>query len=167
MIVINDSYRLAPWADCHYFCDPRWLDWHKFQPEWSLFRGFRITMQSGNGAPTPYLTLRNAGTNVVSAERDAIGTGRNSGFQAINLAFHLGAKRIVLLGYDMQPGPKGEIHFFGDHPTPTKGTIFQSTFAKTFDVLAAAAIERGIEIVNATRRTALKAFHVKQLEDVL
>jgi hypothetical protein len=37
--------------------------------------------------------------------------------QAINLAVHLGAARIILLGYDLSPARMGG-HWFGDHPEP-------------------------------------------------
>jgi hypothetical protein len=43
-------------------------------------------------------------------------TGGHSGYTAINLAVHLGATRIVLLGYDMMASPQGAHHFFGAHP---------------------------------------------------
>jgi hypothetical protein len=28
MIVVNDGYRIAPWADVLYFCDCKWWKWH-------------------------------------------------------------------------------------------------------------------------------------------
>jgi hypothetical protein len=36
---------------------------------------------------------------------------RNSGLAAVNLAYHLGAREIVLLGIDMCAGPNGETHW--------------------------------------------------------
>ena len=42
----------------------------------------------------------------------------NSGAGAINLAYHFGARRILLVGMDMKPGPNGEKHWHPDHPKP-------------------------------------------------
>ncbi|HDY5476679.1 TPA: hypothetical protein RQ695_006640, partial [Pseudomonas aeruginosa] len=40
---------------------------------------------------------------------------RNSGGGAVSLAIARGAKRIILLGYDMQK-TNGQSHWHGDHP---------------------------------------------------
>jgi hypothetical protein len=91
--------------------------------------------------------------------------GRNGGYQAINLAVHLGAKRILLLGYDMMRGPKGEEHWHGDHPNRSRSpyTTFQACFPSLVDPLKA----EGIEVINCSRRTALTCFPRKSLQDAL
>lgn len=85
--------------------------------------------------------------------------GGNSGYQAINLAVHFGAKRILLLGYDM-----GGKHWFGDHPKslPVKSNyqIFMDNFATLPNDLKAA----GVEVINCSRKTALAVFPRSTIE---
>ena len=51
----------------------------------------------------------------LESARDTLAHGNNSGYAAINLAVHLGAARIVLLGYDM--GNDGKVsHFHEGYP---------------------------------------------------
>jgi hypothetical protein len=85
----------------------------------------------------------------------------NSGAQAINLAYLLGAKRIGLLGYDM--GATGRTHFFGDHP---KGLINGNyeNYVPEFNRLATDLEQEGIEVVNCTRKTLLTQFRRETLE---
>jgi hypothetical protein len=83
--------------------------------------------------------------------RTGLRTGSNSGYQAINLAVHLGAARIILLGYDM----KGT-HFFGKH---RDGSVppFQACL-RLFPTLVKPLAALGIPVINATRSTALTTF---------
>ncbi|MFV1983009.1 MAG: hypothetical protein ACC657_05650 [Thiohalomonadales bacterium] len=83
--------------------------------------------------------------------------GGNSGYQAVNLAYILGAKTILLLGFDMF----GD-HYFGKHPkTLVNGSPFDM-FIKSFE-----SITKDIEIINCTRKTALNCFPKMSLESVL
>lgn len=96
--------------------------------------------------------------------RDHIRHGSNSGYQAINLAYLLGAGRIILLGYDM--GATGNTHFFGAHPKPmTSGNY--TTFVERFTPLAEDLKREGVEVLNCTPQTALTQFTRASLDDVL
>lgn len=192
VIAINDNYLLAPWADIHYFCDRKWFDWHKtgdhpaqrmlgLDRALGLFRdykGIRVTIE-----PTaPVLeedprikVLRNDSQPVkgkthdaggLCLEPDGIRTGRNSGFQAINLAVHTGAKRILLVGYDMR-AVDGKSHWFGDHPHKANARIYASTFIPEFRTLIEPLGDLGIEMINCTPRSALEAFPKTPLETAL
>lgn len=87
-----------------------------------------------------------------------IHTGLNSGYQAIGLAYMWGAARIVLLGYDMQRGPRGESHHHGDHEggLPNLGTLDE--WVRRMVQLGIDLRDRGIDVINATRSTAIKCF---------
>jgi hypothetical protein len=84
--------------------------------------------------------------------------GGNSGYQAINLAFLLGARRILLLGFDMGYGKSGKRHFFGDHPGGMNVPSPFPDFINSFRSVAAQAPDLGLEIVNCSRETALDCF---------
>lgn len=95
--------------------------------------------------------------------------GGNSGYQAVNLAFLFGATRIVLLGFDMQR-TDGKVHFFGIHPYhrteadgPTASLL--ADWANKFNDLAADLKAEGVEVINASRSTALRCFERKDIEE--
>jgi hypothetical protein len=99
-------------------------------------------------------------------EPDTINGGGNSGFQALHLAATFGARKIILLGYDMQR-TGGELHWHGKHwgGLPS-GNGFPS-WIRNFGPLATDLRRRGIDVINATRETALKCFPRQTLEEVL
>ena len=98
---------------------------------------------------------------------DGVRTGRNSGYQCINLAFHLGVSRIVLLGYDMRCDNSGRSHWFGDHPHPTKSTVYQQVMVKHFETLVKPLKARGVEVINCTPGSAIECFPKVPLADLL
>lgn len=168
VIVINDNYRLAPWADALYACDRAWWEYHK--PE---FSGLKFTQHK---LASPGESKRDkecaaklgvtaiAGINNPGLSRDpsVIHHGGNSGYQAINLAFHLGVKRILLLGFDMQH-TGGKRHWFGDHPRPLNNAAGIEGWRKAFTRLADDLRGEGVEVVNCSRETALTCFPRKKL----
>ena len=93
-----------------------------------------------------------------------IHTGHNSGFAAVGLAYNLGAKRIILLGYDMQM--KGnQRHWFGAHPAGMEVNSNYNQYMTTFRSIRCE--NYGIEIWNCTRSTALNCFPIYDLDDLL
>ena len=89
----------------------------------------------------------------------------NSGQRAIQLAAHLGAKRIILLGYDCTVA-KGA-HWHGRHPAtmhnpaPREVGRWHTDFSHLVDLLP------GVEIINASRETTLTCFSRLPLEVAL
>lgn len=160
-IAINTAYQLAPWATALYAADLEWWKWHKGAPHFAGLRYSVSRQAEGYGVQI----LRNAGTDGLALDRTALRTGRNSGYQALNLAVHFGAQRIILLGYDMQTGPKGEHHWHGNHPRHVSSpyTIFRKKFATLVGPLQAL----GIEVINCSPRTALSCFPKMTLAEAL
>lgn len=89
--------------------------------------------------------------------------GRNSGFQAINLAYHFGVSRIVLLGYDMQH-TGGATHWHGDHPPGLTNAENINEWLPGFGLLADGLKVAGVEVINCTRETALTCFQRGRIE---
>lgn len=90
----------------------------------------------------------------------------NSGAAAIELAADMGAKRIILLGYDCQH-TGGKRHWHGDHPKGA-GSGNAGNIAKwpaIFNRLARSL--KGVEVINCTRETALTCFPRASLEGAL
>jgi len=109
--------------------------------------------------------LQNTGYTGLELEPTGLRTGRNSGYQAINLAVHLGAARILLLGYDMAENPVGPSHWFGEHPDHQPSPYPQ--MREAFDTIVEPLAAIGVTVVNCSRRTALTAFPCALLEDEL
>ena len=167
VIACNDSWRLAPWADVLYGCDWRWWRKHAGVP---AFAGVKVTISNSLGHLDDYPdinVIENTGTEGLDTRPNGIRTGRNSGYQAINLAVHMGAALVVLLGYDMKAAADGRLHFFGDHEDwPTRPTIFENVFVPQFKTLLSPLRDLGVEVVNCTPDSALTVFHMKHLDEM-
>jgi hypothetical protein len=106
------------------------------------------------------------GIKGVGLGKDKVHYGANSGYQMMNLAYLFGAKRIILLGFDMmRQGAK--THWHGDHPSPLGNECPVKMFLNNFPALAADLEKEGVEVINATRETALNCFKKMKLEDAL
>lgn len=88
---------------------------------------------------------------------DVMHHGSNSGFMGVNFAFLRGARRIVLLGFDMQLGEQGEEHFDGSHPRKARSPLLFSEWLHRFEQMKAGLDTHGCTVLNATRRTAIPA----------
>ncbi len=159
VIAINDAYKLAPWADVLYACDAKWWAWHQGVPS---FAGPKYSIDGHAGRWPGVQVLKNTGTRGLELAPTGLRTGRNSGHQAINLAVHLGATRVLLLGYDMSPAKDGKQHWFGTHPDkqPSPYRLMLTEFKGLRAHLAAA----GVTVVNCSRRTVLEEFERAPLE---
>lgn len=163
VVAINNTIRLAPWADILYAGDSTW--WKQYGPAVRGFQGRRVGLSlPGQHRSVEQLTFRmGAGLGL-----RRINHGNNSGYQAINFAYLEGARRIVLLGYDMQHF-EGRHHWHEDHPSDMGNFNpgMPELCLPKFTPLAADLTERGVEVINATRRTALTCFKRLPLADVL
>ncbi|HEY9819100.1 MAG TPA: hypothetical protein V6D20_25305 [Candidatus Obscuribacterales bacterium] len=161
VVVINDTYQLAPWADVLYACDKRWWDTKGPAPE--AFTGMRIIgIDEHPGCHTIHVDR----TRNLIFSGDAVGSGGNSGFQAINLMVMWGVKNIVLLGFDYKdPGN----HWFGRHPQG----MYQSRpstikwWITCMDKAAGILRRKGVEVINCTRDTDLMCFKRMTVEEYL
>ena len=137
---VSNSYLVAPWADVLVSNDRKWWE---HNPSAFDFKGRKFCSHELRG---------------VEQFREHVHLGRNSGLMAMCVARKLGAKKLILLGFDMH----GE-HFFGKHPEPLKNTtekIFQ-THIRQFDGFS------GCDVVNCTPGSALKRFRFSTLEEEL
>ena len=111
--------------------------------------------------------LREAGDWGLSDDPARIYNGRNSGFQAANIAALTGPATIILLAYDARAPRTGErTHWFGEHPRSTPHSVFRK-YVEAFEQAAGAFRTRGIRIINATPGSAIEIFEKMPLEDAL
>jgi len=178
VIAVNDAIRLAPWAPVLYSSDRAWWRVHRGVPELHgvPYTGVRVSVGPRRGTATPIpgasgadiTVLRHTGVDGLERDPSGLRTGGNSGYAAINLAVHLGARRVILLGY--QGGPHGgRSHFFGRHPSgldnPSEANF--AAWRRAYDTLAPALAAAGVTIVNCTPASQITAFWATDLTHAL
>lgn len=172
VIAIKEAARLAPWADAFYCGDGPWMAAHR--DEVQSFRGTvnAIEQEPGRHKLEAVLSFRpdlkifrNDGTEGLCEDPAGLRTGCNSGYQAVNLAFHMLARRIVLLGYDLKAGANGRMHWF--HRQFEHQPSAYLSWAPLFRTLVDPLTRHGVEVVNATPGSALDAFPRVTLQEAL
>lgn len=158
VIAVNNAFKLVPFADILFFADTRWWRWNGADlGAW----GGRIVSTCKMGEA--FLDRRIQRMNrdyrfdrrqklldyVPLSEDPTSLSGPDSGYMAINLAYHLGAARIVLLGFDMG-FTGGEAHWHPDHPIETRESNYRDIFLPTYPGLIEALKTRGVEVIRCT-----------------
>lgn len=110
-------------------------------------------------------TLVRTGQRGLECDPTGLRSGGHSGYAAINLAYHLGAATIVMLGYDMQPAEDGAHHYFGEHPDGSHPRYQQWLWL--YGGLTEALAREDVRLINASRRTAIQGVPRVALEEVL
>lgn len=164
VMVINDAWRLAPWGDAMWATDGRYYNHYHGVPSFTGLK-FGLTVD-----PTKWPdvhVLKNCGPDGLEHDPCGVRTGHNSGFACVNVAVHLGAARILLLGYDMGHAAGAPAHFFGDHPRGLRNNSPYHTFLKSFATIVQPLKALGIEVINCTRGGALECFQRLPLREAL
>lgn len=162
VIAVNDAYKLAPWADVLYACDAKWWNWHQGVPS---FTGPKYAVEASDPVTFPDVqVLKNTGVDGLELDPGGLRTGLNSGYQALNLAVHLGAARILLIGYDMTTDGTRS-HWFCEHPDSQPSPYPQ--MREAFESLIEPLQTLGVTAINCSRRTVLTAFPCVPLETEL
>lgn len=158
---------MLPDAGYLYACDRKWWDYHldrvRATFKGKLYTQFRTADEKKWCDSQGLTALR--GEHTPGLGRDMLHFNANSGAQAINLAYLLGATRIVLLGYDMG-ATGGRNHWFGDHPRGFNSGKYEN-YVSHFNRLASDLEREGVEVINCTRQTNLTQFKRADIEAVL
>lgn len=93
-----------------------------------------------------------------------LNTYGNSGAGCISMAAQGNAARIILLGFDAQH-TNGRAHWFGNHPVGLGNAGMTDKWLENFEKLKQDFSH--IDIINASRETALTMFTSKSLESLL
>jgi hypothetical protein len=144
-IAVNNSWQLAPWCDHLYAGDLAWWDTH---------------VNEVPDGPKRWTCTRQASAKHALNLHTAYGE-YNSGLRAIELAFQLGAERVLLLGYDCTV--QGGTHWHGDHES-TKNP--DEALCRKWNVQHGR-LARKSDVVNCSRETSLSAYRLGMLEKEL
>lgn len=154
VIAVNATFRMAPWADVVYVGDFAAVRQYNREVE---------AMTTSQHWTCCSMSKQQFGWNLAPG----LSRGGNSGHQALHLAAKFGAKRILLLGFDMQLGPEGQRHHHAEHPAPLQQRSLFDEWIRKMAVLAKELEAKGVSVVNCSRVTALTCFPCQTLEDAL
>jgi len=150
-IAVNTSYKIAPFANILHFADCEWWRWNgeHVMRTWPTDKIITTATSDVTHVNSPRIKRFWRDRNKFSDERAKL-HGWDSGTQAVNLAYHLGAKKIVLFGIDMQPAPDGETQWHREHKRVTYVPNYATKFAPSLAESVRQLAKRGVTVVRAT-----------------
>jgi hypothetical protein len=154
-VAINRAYEDAPFADILYFADREWWMDHKDRPAFKAFAGLKVTIENvAQVADASIHLLRQGVAEGLSADPGVLHTGRNSGYQVLNLLLLAGVRKILLLGIDGQRGENGRVHYHSGHKNPTPDAAFE-LYRLYFASIENEVKARGVRVFNCSPRSAI------------
>lgn len=165
-IVVNNSYKLVPWADALISSDGDWwnrnegaLDFTglRMTMDWSITQKYPNTHMVHISKIHPYITIDRPGY---------VGIGLNTGFYAINMAVQFGPpKKMILCGFDMNM--INGVHWHGRHPAgcnnPNDDKLYR--WRKILDKQSKVLKDFGIEVINTCATSSLKNYRKMSLAE--
>lgn len=153
--VIKSNIDLAPWAEMVYGCDVHWWRHRRGLPD---YKGLKLSYDRASAFCGIQLLriLSPTCDELLFEEPGLVGSGGNSGFQLLNQVAQFGCTGILLLGFDMQ-GP----HWYGRNNWEYANNPDAMNFrrwAKAFNQNAAKLKAMGIDVVNASSKSAITQF---------
>lgn len=179
MITVNQAYKLFGDAAVHFSSDERW--WARERDEFMrVFKGQYIATcrtsdqermpNSPEGIPNYLQTYSQKPEHKYHRDfgfepRPDMLRGNNSGALAINLSYHLGARLVCLLGFDMK-NKDGRGHWYITKHDDTDAP-FNNFYIPAIESMAPEAAKAGMRIINCTPDSALDCFTKGDFEDYL
>lgn len=170
VIGVNNAYRLGDWVDVCWFGDLKWLHWHQKELR-SDFKGIIAHCNTRSDLRRKrWMVPFNRGTPLgIVTDKKMVAWNRCSGFSAINLAYHMGASTVFLLGFDMKHDTKQK-NWHRDHKEDQSLRLAERRYARF--LVASKAIHRdaqklGLRIVNGNLDSAIMEFEKMTLGDFL
>ena len=165
VIGVNNAGFLDKGVDILFFGDGKWYDWNAERVE--SHNAIIVTNnRKFEDFPRIRCLARDGTLGLVSKRKDTLKWNNSSGGAAIALAALLGAKKIVLIGFDMHHvNNKKNFHVEHLEKNPTNAPY--SRHLKCFPFIARDAKKLGITIINTTSGSAIKDFPIQPLSEVL
>ena len=176
VIAVNDAAYYAPRWDVCVSMDRLWTENRWRLIEHSTAKRFwlrRCTMKNVTAEKLTHVELfENNHKATVMSEQHGTLDGTNSGFCALNLAYQMKPQRLILVGFDMALGPRGEKHWFPDYPWKNGGGSKSGKLAEWAQQIHTAAVQldrAGIEVFACSERSPVKRWRripAKQIGEV-
>lgn len=184
VIGINVAYKLSKCVDICFFGDKNFYLSHRNNLQ--RFRKLVVTCDEYVGAreldwikylekeEAPKGTLPNTLLKSgISTRNNAVRWNLNSGAAAISLAYWLGAKRVILVGFDMKLNATDNKHFHneyiekGKRNNPDPNTLPFNAHLRGFPTIKADADRLGLEILNVSLDSAITEFPKVNIKELL
>lgn len=165
VIGCNDAYKLGPKiVKCAYFGDLNWWRIHHWVAL-RQFKGLKVTCAPEYIREQDIYPLQRKPRKICKAP--SVGWFNSTGASAVNLAIILGAKKVVLLGFDMKL-TNGDSNWYVNLKNKPDASVYPR-FIQGFEMLRSDLKDTwlDVEVVNANPDSAMDVFPKVKLEDVL
>lgn len=171
VIAVKENVDLCPWADVVYGCDAAWWNKRVGLPE---FNGLKVSYRGDNiNIPAKFPDIRHVDIRAKSDdlnldEPGVLGSGGNSGFQALNLALQFGSRKILLIGFDLND--RSGVHWYGRNNWPRANNPTEENFRRwrgAFRLAAPKLQSIGAEVLNASPTSEMKCFGKTTIEQAI
>lgn len=170
VIAVNSAYKYVDENAVLYWGDTSWgqdesENLLKHPSKYKFSSRLHVDLTSNPTGPGGCYWLRKTGSEGFDPDVNSV-RGNNSGAHAINFSINLGARRVVLLGFDMSySGTKS--HFHNHHSRPTPASVYPELFIPSIESMAEAIKHLPVEVINANKNSKLKCFKFGNIEDYL
>lgn len=161
-IATNNAYQLAPWSEFLFFMDHVWFGEH--QVRLASYHGIKVSIGERFKTQKGIKFLQRGSKTMLSIIPTIVNNGNNSGYCAVNLAFHLGVTRIILVGFDMRV-VDSKHNFHDEHQRKMLDNIYQKEYIPNFDSIKEPLQKRGVTIFNTCLDSDLKCFPFVSLKE--
>ena len=171
VIAINRAYEVLPKARALYWTDGTFFREHKsnLHVHAAPVKAAARDMLYGYGRYENYPWVKPyelTGFRGLERKLGGLRHGNNSGHAALNLAHQLGARRIVLLGYDMYIDPDRD-HWHDGYKIPMKDRTLRDKMCPFFLEIARELADEGVEVLNASEFSRIRCWPRLPLDKVL
>lgn len=164
VIAINSSVFAWPAAEFLYFGDARWFQMNRARL--ADYGGVKVTTARPVLAKDVCRMRKIRMPPGLALEPDALVMQRTSLSGAINLAVHLGAAHVVLLGADMGPDEKGRTHHHAPHAWPQRPGCWDEQI-KELRLMVGPLKQAEVEVVNCSMQSRIDWWPKVKFEEAL
>lgn len=168
VLAISNAIKWCPWAQWHYACEAKWWrHFHHLPCAGQRWTAERAAADQYGLHHAPLLPVSHPGAfSGLCTTPYTLARGHHGGYQALNLALHVGATEIWLVGYDMRE-VNGRAHFFGEYTQPELA-VSNRNYAKWAAVYDSINPDTyGVSIINMTPGSAIRRFPFGSLDNAL
>jgi hypothetical protein len=122
----NNAFVMAPDLELLYACNWAWWEMYWEDVRYLPCEKWTTNREAADKFGLNWIAEKNAPG--LSTDPNVIHHGHGSGYSLVSMAYRAGARRILLLGYDLKYAPdydgrarqagSGPRHFFGEYPEP-------------------------------------------------
>jgi hypothetical protein len=176
VIGVNMAFMFGDWVDMVFWGDKKW--YYNNREKLAKFRGIKITShphfnnQKYALENIKYIHKDGNHAKGISFNSNMVSWNANSGAAAVSIGANTGAKRIILVGFDMKLGVDNKQHWHSEYGTsnrkvtdPKKLPFYRHMLG--FSQMQKDAKKRGIQIINACPDSAINEFPKMTVKELL